>query len=220
LGDLYGRKRLFQTSIVLFLIGSTLCGLSQNMAELILFRALQGLGGGGLIVLSQAIIGDVVSARERGRYQGVFGAVYGLTSVAGPLLGGFFVDTLSWRWVFYINLPIGLIALGVIAVALPAMGKSGHHTIDYLGTVLLAAAASSLILFTTFGGTVSAWESVPMIMLAGASVVLVNGYLWIALLQPPCISSLFPVLLTPARFQSQQCGERCSNPTSASVRAC
>jgi len=95
LGDLYGRKRLFQAAIVLFLIGSALCGISQNMVELILFRALQGLGGGGLIVLSQAIIGDVVSPRERGRYQGVFGAVYGFTSVAGPLLGGFFVDTLS-----------------------------------------------------------------------------------------------------------------------------
>jgi MFS family permease len=102
LGDLYGRKRLFQAAIVIFLVGSALCGLSQNMTELILFRSLQGLGGGGLIVLVQAIIADIVPPRERGRYQGLFGAVFGLSSVAGPLLGGFFVDTLSWRWIFYI----------------------------------------------------------------------------------------------------------------------
>src|SRR5256885_12521810 len=100
LGDLYGRKRLFQAAIVIFLAGSALCGLSQNMAELILFRSLQGLGGGGLIVLVQAIIGDIVPPRERGRYQGLFGAVFGLSSVAGPLLGCLFVDTLSWRWIF------------------------------------------------------------------------------------------------------------------------
>ncbi len=177
LGDLYGRKRLFQAAIVLFLIGSALCGLSQNMTQLILFRALQGLGGGGLIVLAQAIIADVVSPRERGRYQGVFGAVYGFSSIAGPLLGGFFVDTLSWRWVFYINLPIGVIALGVIAVALPATGQRGHHTIDYLGTVLLAAAATSLVLLTTLGGSVYAWGSATIILLAIAAVVLVIGFL-------------------------------------------
>src|SRR5579884_987310 len=122
LGDLYGRKRLFQAAIVLFLLGSALCGLSQNLAELILFRALQGLGGGGIFVLSQAIIADVVSPRQLGRYQGVFGAVFGVSSVAGPLLGGFFVETLSWRWIFYINLPIGAAALLVLAVTLPATG--------------------------------------------------------------------------------------------------
>jgi EmrB/QacA subfamily drug resistance transporter len=177
LGDLYGRKRLFQAAIVLFLVGSALCGLSQNMVELILFRALQGLGAGGLIVLSQAIVADVVSPRERGRYQGVFGAVYAVSSVAGPLLGGFFVDTLSWRWVFYINLPIGVIALVVIALALPASGQRAHHIIDYLGTVLLAAAVSCLVLLTTLGGSVYPWASAPIYILAGAGVILLIGFL-------------------------------------------
>src|SRR3989442_7938823 len=176
LGDLYGRKRLFQAAIVIFLVGSALCGLSQNMAELILFRSLQGLGGGGLIVLVQAIIADIVPPRERGRYQGLFGAVFGLSSVAGPLLGGFFVDTLSWRWIFYINLPIGALALIVVAIALPATGQRGQHTIDYLGTVLLTAAASSLVLLTTLGGNIYPWGSAPIILLAIAGVVFIIGF--------------------------------------------
>ena len=176
LGDLYGRKRLFQAAIVIFLVGSALCGLSQNMAELILFRSLQGLGGGGLIVLVQAIIADIVPPRERGRYQGLFGAVFGLTSVAGPLLGGFFVDTLSWRWIFYINLPIGALALLVIALALPASGQRGQHTIDYLGTILLTAAASSLVLLTTLGGSIYPWVSAPIILLAIAGGVFIIGF--------------------------------------------
>lgn len=172
LGDLYGRKRVFQVAIVIFLVGSALCGLSQSMLELILFRALQGLGGGGLIVGAQAIIGDVVSPRERGRYQGIFGAVFGVSSVAGPLLGGFFVEHLSWQWIFYVNLPIGAVALAVIAAVLPASATRRSHSIDWLGTGLMASGVSCLILFLSLGGSSQAWDSPQSIALAAGGIVL------------------------------------------------
>ncbi|GFH34370.1 MFS transporter [Streptomyces pacificus] len=159
LGDQYGRKKLFQTAIVIFLIGSALCGIAQSMPQLIAYRAVQGLGGGGLIVLSMAIVGDIVSPRERGRYQGLFGAVFGASSVLGPLLGGLFTQHLSWRWVFYINLPIGVVALFVIAAVLHIPVRQGRRTIDYPGTVLIAAVATCLVLAASLGGTTWAWGS-------------------------------------------------------------
>ncbi|WTW95294.1 MFS transporter [Streptomycetaceae bacterium NBC_01309] len=179
LGDLVGRKRLFQASIVIFLIGSALCGIAQNMTELIAFRGLQGLGGGGLMVLSQAIIGDVVPPRERGRYTGLFGAVFGVTSVAGPLLGGFFVDNLSWRWVFYINLPIGAIALVVVAFALHTHEVRKRPTIDYWGIVLLAGATTCLVLLSTFGGSMYPWVSAEIFGLGAAAVVLLGAFIMV-----------------------------------------
>ncbi|MET7568720.1 MDR family MFS transporter [Streptomyces sp. NPDC005492] len=176
LGDQYGRKRLFQIAIVIFLIGSALCGMAQNMPQLIAFRALQGLGGGGLIVLSMAIVGDVVSPRERGRYQGLFGAVFGATSVLGPLLGGLFTEHLSWRWVFYINLPVGVVALAVIATALHIPRRSTHHVIDYLGTFLIAAVATCLVLVASLGGTTWGWGSPQIIGLAVLGAVLIVAF--------------------------------------------
>src|SRR5690606_11224583 len=129
LGDLYGRKRLFQIAIVIFLVGSVLSGIASDMGQLIAFRAIQGIGGGGLIVLAQAIIADVVAPRERGRYQGYFGAVFGTSSVVGPLLGGWFTDHLSWRWVFYVNIPLGILALFVTSAVLPDGQRRGHPRI-------------------------------------------------------------------------------------------
>ncbi|MFD7130245.1 DHA2 family efflux MFS transporter permease subunit [Streptomyces sp. NPDC059894] len=176
LGDQYGRKRLFQTAIVIFLLGSALCGTAQDMPQLIAFRAVQGLGGGGLMVLSMAIVGDLVPPRERGRYQGLFGAVFGATSVLGPLLGGLFTQHLSWRWVFYVNLPVGVVALAVVAAVLHIPRRATKHVIDYLGTFLIAAVATCLVLVASLGGTTWGWGSPQTVGLAVLGVVLAVAF--------------------------------------------
>jgi EmrB/QacA subfamily drug resistance transporter len=176
LGDMVGRKLVLQVGLVIFLIGSALCGLAQNMTMLILFRGIQGLGGGGLMVSTMAAIGDVVSPRERGRYQGYFGAVFGVASVLGPLLGGALTSGVSWRAIFYVNLPIGVVAFAVLQATLPSRKSEERQHIDYLGAALLAAALACLVLGCTWGGTNYPWISGQVLGLFGAAIVLVIAF--------------------------------------------
>ena len=177
LGDLYGRKVVLQTAIVIFLVGSALCGIAQGMTELIVFRALQGLGAGGLMVTTIAVVGDIIPPRDRGKYQGLFGAVFGVSTVIGPLLGGFFVDNLSWRWIFYVNLPLGALALFVIGVVFHSRAEHVRHAIDYLGAATLAGGLACIVLFTSLGGTTEPWGSVQSIALIVIGVVLLVVFL-------------------------------------------
>jgi EmrB/QacA subfamily drug resistance transporter len=177
LGDMYGRKKLFMAAIVVFLVGSALAGLSQTMAELIAFRAVQGLGAGGLMVSAIAIIGDLVSPRERGQYMGYIMAVMMIATIGGPLLGGFITDRFSWRWIFYINLPIGGAALAYLAATLRLPKRRVEHRVDYLGAVILAVGTTAIVLVSTWGGTEYAWRSPQITGLGALAVVALVAFL-------------------------------------------
>ena len=178
LSDIYGRRLMFQSAIVIFVIGSMLCGLSQEMLQLIVFRGIQGIGAGGLMAMAFAIIGDIVSPRERGRYTGYLGAVFAVASVAGPLLGGYFVDHLSWRWVFYVNVPIGIVALVITSSVLRLPFVRRDHTIDFAGAALLVAAVSTLLLALVWGGSEYPWGSSTILGLFAAAAILTGLFLW------------------------------------------
>ncbi len=179
ISDLYGRKIIFQAAIVTFLVGSLMAGAAQGIGELIAFRAVQGLGGGGLFALALATMGDVVPPRERGRYGGYFGAVFGTSSVLGPVLGGFFADGPGWRWIFYINIPIGLVALVVTTTALKIPHVRRDHVIDYLGAATIVGAVSSFLLFTTWAGPDHGWGSSLALGLVSAGVALTAVFVFV-----------------------------------------
>lgn len=178
LGDVYGRKPLFLFAIVVFLIGSALCGLAQNMTELVVFRGVQGIGAGGLFPLALAVIGAIVPPRDRGRYQGLIGAVFASASIIGPALGGFIVDNTSWRWIFYVNLPVGGLALLVISVTMPRRAPLTEHSIDWLGAVLLAGASAPLLLGLVWGSGTYSWSSAHVIGALVAAVVFLLAFLF------------------------------------------
>ena len=203
LGDLFGRKIVLQGAILLFLVGSALCGLSRSMGALIAFRALQGLGGGGLMVTTMAAIGDIIPPRDRGRYQGFFGGVFGLSTVLGPLIGGFFVEHLSWRWIFYINLPLGLAALGVIAVLLGIAFEKQNIAFMVSLAFAIAASANFPVLFlsilwkgmTTRGAVIGGFLG----LISSVALTVVSPSVWEATLGNPKGSALFPYT-SPALF--------------------
>src|ERR1700682_682109 len=180
LGDLFGRKAVFQASVLFFLGGSVLCGMAGSMTMLVASRALQGIGGGAIMVTAMAVIGEVIPLRERGRYQGALGAVFGVTTVIGPLLGGFFTDHLTWRWAFWINVPVALVVLAVGAVAIPPLAKAAKRVvIDYAGILFVGLGASGLTLATSWGGGTYAWSSPMIVGLFAASAAALAVFVWV-----------------------------------------
>jgi len=178
LGDTFGRKKVFQVAVLLFLAGSVLCGLAQSLPMLVASRALQGMGGGAITVTAVAVIGEVIPLRERGRYQGALGAVFGVTTVIGPLLGGFFTDHLSWRWAFWVNVPVAVVVIAVAAVAIPELARTARAALDYAGIVLVGLGAAGLTLATSWGGTTYAWGSATIIGLFAGSVALLVAFVF------------------------------------------
>src|SRR5213596_405768 len=173
LGDVHGRKPLFIVAIVIFLVGSALCGAAQNMWELVIFRAVQGIGAGGLFPLTLAMVGMIVPPRDRGRYQGLIGSVFAGASIVGPLVGGFIVDNASWRWIFYVNLPVGVLALVVILVTMPRRPTRQEHSIDWIGAAVLAAGTTALLLGLVWGGNEYPWGSPAVLGALAAAAVLI-----------------------------------------------
>jgi len=178
IGDVYGRKRLMLFAVVVFIIGSALCGIAQNMTELVIFRAIQGLGAGGLIPLAMAVIGAIVPPRDRGRYQGLIGAVFGSASIIGPAVGGFIVDHTTWRWIFYVNLPVGALAFVVISLTMPRRAAQTDRSIDWGGAALLAACSTALLLGLVWGGRQYSWTSAHVLGALVVAVALFAVFLW------------------------------------------
>jgi EmrB/QacA subfamily drug resistance transporter len=196
LSDIYGRRRLFVVSISIFLVGSALCGLSQSIGQLIAFRALQGIGAGGLIPLSQAAIADLFSPRERGRYQGYIGAMWATAAVAGPLLGGTLTDAASWRWIFLINLPLGIVALVVVVRTMRIQHTPRKHRIDYGGALALSIGVTAILLASAWGGTSYAWDSAEVV---AAVVIGIAGLAAFALIERRVPEPLLPLELFKGR---------------------
>jgi EmrB/QacA subfamily drug resistance transporter len=179
ISDLYGRRLLFQIAIVTFIVGSLLAGFSHNIEELIAFRAIQGLGGGGLMALAMATIGDVIPPRERGRYQGYFAAVFGTSSVLGPVLGGWFADGPGWKWIFFMNVPVGLVALVITSAALKIPHVRRNHKIDYLGAAVVVASVCSILLYTAWAGPDLGWTSATGVALLVGGILLAVAFVFV-----------------------------------------